>query len=303
MPGLLIQLRDSFRLLSARPAISLTIVGMLALGIASNAAVFSLFDSVFLRPLPFTEPERLVDLDETAPQWNLVHVGVSNPDLWQWQNDNSTFDGMAFFRPPRYNLSIGKRTERVQAAQVTQNMLDVLRLKPHIGRNFTAAEDKPGAAGVVLLSYGLWQRLFSGNQRALGEFVKLDNEPYTIIGVLPRGAVFPDRAELWVPLAADPKVNSGYYVNGIGRLKPGVDIQQAQADLLRIHKAMVAQGHTTNQITSPIVTPLRQRYLGGLTTVGRALLAGVAIVLLIACGNIAALMLVHSSARSRELAI
>ena len=100
MPGLLIQLRDSFRLLSARPAISLTIVGMLALGIASNAAVFSLFDSVFLRPLPFTEPERLVDLDETAPQWNLVHVGVSNPDLWQWQNDNSTFDGMAFFRAP-----------------------------------------------------------------------------------------------------------------------------------------------------------------------------------------------------------
>ena len=303
MPGLLIQLRDSFRLLSARPAISLTIVGMLALGIASNAAVFSLFDSVFLRPLPFTEPERLVDLDETAPQWNLVHVGVSNPDLWRWQNDNSTFDGMAFFRAPRYNLSIGKRTERVQAAQVTQNMLDVLRLKPHMGRNFTAAEDKPGAAGVVLLSYGLWQRLFSGNQRALGEFVKLDNEPYTIIGVLPRGAVFPDRAELWVPLAADPNVNSGYYVNGIGRLRAGVTVEQAQADLLRIHKAMIAQGHATNQITSPIVTPLRERYLGDLTIVGRALLGGVAIVLLIACVNIAALMMVHSSARSREFAI
>src|SRR5215469_9760881 len=233
MPGLLIQLRDSFRLLSARPAISLTIVGMLALGIAGNAAVFSLFDSVFLRPLPFAESERLVDLDETAPQWNLVHVGVSNPDLWQWKNYNSTFEGMAFFRLPRYNLSTGNTTERVHAAQVTENMLEVLRLKPLLGRNFTAAEDKPGAAGVVLLNYSLWQRAFSRNPHVLSELVKLDDQPYTIIGVLPRGAVFPDRAELWVPLAADPNVNSGYYVNGIGRLRAGVTVEQAQADLLR----------------------------------------------------------------------
>jgi predicted permease len=289
--------------LATKPVFSLTIIGMLALGIAGNAAVFSLFDTVFLRPLPFSEPEQLVHLDETAPQWNLVHVGVSNPDLWRWQNDNSTFQRMAFFRTPRYNLSLGNTTERLQAAQVSQTMLDVLQLKPFLGRNFTAAEDKPGAAGVVLLSYRLWQSLFNSRPHVLGELVKLDDEPYTIVGVLPRGAVFPDRAELWVPLAADPNVNSGYYVNGIGRLKPGVNIQQAQADLLRIHKAMIAQGHATNQITSPIVTPLRQRYLGDLTTVGRALLGGVAIVLLIACVNIAALMLVHSSARSRELAI
>ena len=299
----LAQLRHSFRLLSARPAFSLTVVGILALGIAGNAAVFSLFDGVFLRPLSLAEPERLVDLDETAPQWNLVHVGVSNPDLWQWKNYNSTFEGMAFFRSPRYNLSIGNTTERVPAAQVTQNMLDVLRLKPLLGRNFTAAEDKPGAAEVVLLSYSLWQRVFNSDPQVLGELVKLDDEPYTIIGVLPRGAVFPDRAELWVPLAADPNVNSGYYVNGIGRLKAGVSIAKAQADLLRIHKAMIAEGYATNRITSPIVTSLRERYLGNLTMVGRALLGGVAIVLLIACVNIAALMMVHGSARSRELAM
>jgi len=299
----LIRFRQSFRLLSARPAFSLTVVAILALGIAGNAAVFSLFDSVFLRPLPFAESEHLVDLDETAPQWNLVHVGVSNPDLWQWKNYNSTFEGMGFFRLPRYNLSIANTTERVQAAQVTENMLEVLRLKPVLGRNFTAAEDKPGAAGVVLLSYSLWQRAFNRNPHVLSELVKLDDQPYTIIGVLPRGAVFPDRAELWVPLAADPNVNSGYYVNGIGRLKPGVSIAKAQADLLRIHKAMIAEGHVSNQITSPILTPLRERYLGDLTIVGRTLLGGVAMVLLIACVNIAALMMVHGSARSSELAI
>src|SRR5215470_15387027 len=103
----LARLRHCFRFLVAKPAFGFMIVGMLALGIAGNAAVFSLFDSVFLRPLPFAEPQQLVDLDETAPQWNLVHVGVSNPDLWQWQNDNSTFAGIAFRRSPRYNLSIG----------------------------------------------------------------------------------------------------------------------------------------------------------------------------------------------------
>lgn len=299
----LIRLRHSIRFLLGKPAFSFMVVGMLALGIAGNAAVFSLFDSVFLRPLPFAESERLVDLDETAPQWNLAHVGISNPDLWQWGHGNSTFEGMAFFRSTRFNVSIGNETERVPAAQVSQNMLDILRLNPFLGRNFDVTEDRPGDAGVVLLSYGLWQRLFNSNPHILGEPVKLDDEPYTIIGILPREAVFPDRAELWVPLAADPEVSSGYYVNGIGRLKSGVSIRQAEADLLRIHKAMILQGHPTNQITSPIVMLLRERYLGDLTMVGRTLLSGVAIVLLIACVNIAALMLVHNSARSREFVI
>src|SRR5215469_4644630 len=299
----LIRLRYGFRFLRAKPTFSFMVVGMLVLGIAGNAAIFSLFDSVFLRPLPFAEPDSLVDVDETAPRWNLVHVGVSNADLWHWEYENSTFEGMAFFRSPRLNLSIGNTTERIQAAQVTQKMLDVLRLKPLLGRTFTAEEDKPGAAGVVLLSYRLWQRLFNGNPRVLGELAKLDDEPYTIVGVLPREAVFPDRAELWVPLVTDPNVRSGYYVNGIGRMRPGVTVACAQADLFRIHKAMIAQGYTTNQITSPIVMPLRKRYVGDLAIVAGALFAGVAIVLLIACVNISALMMVHSSARSRELAI
>src|SRR5262249_7301668 len=130
-----------------------------------------------------------------------------------------------------------------------------------------------------------------------------DDAPYAVIGVLPPEAVFPDRAELWVPLAADPNLNTGYYANGIGRLKPGVSIPQAQADLVRIHKAMIAQGHATNRITSPILTPIRERYVGDFRTAGSVLLGAVAVVLLIACVNIAALVMVHTSGRSRELAI
>jgi predicted permease len=291
------------RVLYTRPSFSLTIVGMLALGIASNIAVFTVFNSLYLRPLPFPESDRLIDLDETAPKWNLQRVGVSNPDLSQWRSSNSTFESMAFFRGPSCNFSDSGVTQRIQIAQVTREMLEVLHLRPVIGRNFSADEDKPGGAKVLLLNDGLWQRMYHSNVNVLGRALKLDDEPYTVVGVLPRGAVFPDRAELWVPLAADPNVSSGYYVNGVGRLKPGVSLEQAGADLLRIHKAMISAGHTVNEITSPKLTPLRERYLGDFKTVGRALMAAVAMVLLIGCVNIAALILVRGFSRARELAI
>jgi putative ABC transport system permease protein len=182
-------------------------------------------------------------------------------------------------------------------------MLDVLGLKPAIGRNFTPDEDKPGGAKVVLLNDGLWQRLFQGDRNVLGRVLKLDEEAYTIVGVLPREAVFPDRAELWTPLAPDTNGHTGYFASGIGRLKSGVSIEQARADLRRVHKAMIADGQKANEITSPILTPLRDRYLGDFKTVSRVLLASVGLVLLIACVNIAALMMVRGSFRSREIAI
>src|SRR5207237_5467452 len=123
-----------------------------------------------------------------------------------------------------------------------------------------------------------------------GRVVTLDAQPYTVIGVLPREAVFPDRAGVWTPVAADPNSPSGYYLNGVGRLKSGVSIEQAEADLLRVHKAMISDGRKVNQITSPILTPLRDRYLGDFKTVSRVLSGAVGLVLLIACVNIAALM-------------
>jgi putative ABC transport system permease protein len=251
-------LRIAFRNIRTRPLFSLMVIGMLALGVASNAAIFSIFNSLFLHPLPFAESGRLINLNETAPKWNLKYVGVSSADFDEWSKSNSTFDSMGFFRGPSYNLSDGGAAQRVNGAQVTQNMLDVLRLKPLIGRNFTPDEDKPGGPKVVLLSYGLWQRVFRGDRNLLGGILKLDDQAYTVIGILPREAVFPDRTDLWTPLQADPSRYSGYYVTGVGRLKPGVSIEQARADLLRIHKAMVPE-HNLNEITSPVLTPLRDR--------------------------------------------
>ena len=303
MHGLTHDLKIAFRNIRTRPAFSLMVIGMLALGIAGNAAIFSIFNGLFLRPLPFAESERLVDLDETAPKWNLKFVGVSNIDSFEWIKSSSTFDSLAFFRGQNYNLVDRGAAQRVTGAQVTHSMLDVLGLKPALGRNFLPDEDRPGGAKVALLSDGLWQQVFRSDRDVLGRVVKLDEQAYTVIGVLPREAVFPGQAELWTPLAADPNTPSGYYLSGVGRLKPGVSIDQARADLLRVHKAMVAQGHKVNEITSPVLTPLRDRYLGDFKIVSRVLLGAVAMVLLIACVNIAALMLVRGSSRAREIAI
>jgi hypothetical protein len=140
-------LKTAFRNLRTQPWFSLMVIGMLALGIAGNAAIFSIFNGLFLRSLPFEESNRLIELDETAPKWNLKYVGVSNPDFCEWRKSNSV-DGSA---------------QRVEGAQVTRDMLDVLRLKPMIGRDFRPEEDKPGGAKVVLLNYGIWQRMFRGD--------------------------------------------------------------------------------------------------------------------------------------------
>ena len=202
MHGLTHDFKIALRNLRTQPWFSLMVIGMLALGIAGNGAIFSIFNSLFLRPLPFRESNRVIELDETAPKWNLKYVGVSNPDSYEWRKSNSTFDAMAFFTNVSYNLSDGGAAQRVQGAQVTRDMLEVLRLTPLIGRDFRPEEDKPGGAKVVLLSHGLWQRVFQGDRNVLGRVVKLDEQPYTVIGVLPPEAVFPDRTEFWTPVAA-----------------------------------------------------------------------------------------------------
>lgn len=292
-------LRIAYRVLTSKPGFSLMVIGMLALGIAGNAAMFSVFNGLFLRPLPFPRPERLVDLDETAPKWNLRYVGVSNQDFYVWRKENSTFESMGFFNLSSFNLSGHGQAQRVQGAQVTHDLLRVFDLKLVLGRNILPEEDRPGGAKVALLGQSLWKRLFDGDRNVLGRILKLDNVAYTVIGVLPPEAAFPSDTDLWVPLAADTTKGSGWYLNGVGRLKPGVSVEQARVDLTRVHRAQIHAGREVNEITSPVVAPLRERYLGEFRASTQALLGAVAIVLLIACVNIAGLMMVRGAARSR----
>jgi len=300
---MLYDLRMAIRGMRQKPGFSLMVVGMLALGIAGNAAIFSTFNSMFLKPLPFPDSSRLIDLDETAPKWNLHYTGVADVDLFAWREHNTTFESMAFFDVPNFNLSKLGPAQHIRGAKVSSDMLHVLKLKVLFGRDFLPEEDRENGDKVALLSYGLWQRLFAGDRGVLGRQIVLDDVPYRIIGVLPSTAVYPDRADVWMPLAIGRTEDRGWYLGGIGRLKPGVTVAQASADLLRVHRAQIAAGRTANRITSPILTPVRQKYLGDYRAISQALLVAVAVVLLIACVNIAALMLVRASARSHEMAI
>ena len=302
MSSFLYDTKLAMRSLRKKPGFSLMVCGMLALGVAGNATIFSVFNGLFLKPLPFPHSERLVDLDETAPSWNLRYVGVSVPDYNSWRQDNRTFEKMAFFQFRSLNLSGVGAAQRVLGAMVTYDLLDTLGLQPALGRNFRPEEDKPGGAKVALLGYDLWQRVFQGDRQILGRVIRLSDQPYTVIGVLPREAVFPSNVELWAPLAADPNRHNGWFLGGIGRLKQGVTITQAAADLTRGHKARVEQKQA-NEHTSPVISNLRERYLGDFRTVSTVLLAGVAVVLLIACVNIASLMMVRASSRTHEIAI
>ena len=296
-------LKVAIRMAAQKPAFAAMVAGILALGIASSAAIFSVFNGLFLRPLPFAEPSRLVDLDETAPKWDLKYVSISNFDAYHWMWGNTTFDGMAFFAHRGANLSDnGLAAQRVETSAVTCALLNVLGLKPALGRNFLPVEDRPGGDKVILLGYDLWQRLYHGDRKILGHVLKLDAEPYTVVGVLPREAALPPDVDAWTPLAVDPNSSGSFYLSGVGRLKRGVTIDQARADLTRVHKSFL-KAQPVNADTAPILQPLRDRYLGDYRTVTHILLGAVAVLMLIACVNIAGLMLVRGQARAREIAV
>src|SRR5258708_28613175 len=209
-------LRVAFRNMRTKQACSLMVVGMLALGVAGNAAIFSIFNGLFLRPLPFPEAQQVIDVDETAPKWNLHYVGVSIQDFFAWRSHNSTFDAMAFFSQSSFNLSDRGNAQRILGAKATYDLLNVLRLKPVLGRNFLPEEDRPGGAKVTLLGYDLWQRMCQGDRNGLGRVVQLDNEAYTVGGALPVEVLIPDRSDLCTHCAAHPhpKNGSGWCLRG-----------------------------------------------------------------------------------------
>ena len=293
-------IRFAVRQALRQPTHAFLIVLLMAVGIAGNAAVFRVFNGLFLRPLPFEDPRGLVDLDETAPQWNLEYVGVSIMDFRDWQRENETFQGMAAYTTGGGNLVREGTGERIEYLAVTHTMDDVLGLDARRGRFFTEEEDTPDAPRVALLSPGFWEQSFGADPDIVGSTVSLDGLPVEIVGILPPEAGFLGEADLWMPLREDDR--SSYYLSAVGRMLPGVSVEQARADLTATHEAR-AEVRSENEVTSPTVQSLRERYLGEYRLGGGLLLAAVTVVLLIACGNIAGLMFARSIARRDEMIV
>jgi predicted permease len=296
-------LRSAVRSLAHQRGATALVVFMLTLGIAANVAVFSLVNGLFLRPFPFAHPERLVYINETAPRWNLEIVGVNYPDFHRWREDARLFESMALFEISDYNLADARGAERVRGARVTWDFPRVLGVEPILGRSFTAAEDAPKGPRVVVLSESLWTSRFGRDPNVIGKSLSLEGAAATIVGVMPAEAAFPDDVLLWMPMAGDPNQQGlSYSSDGIGRLKPGVTAADADRDLKRAHQP-IWDKTDKDHVVSPFVRPLRDQFVRDYRTAASTVFAAVGILLMIACANVAAVMLARALARRREMGI
>jgi predicted permease len=302
-PMLGTDLKYSIRWLVRQKFSTALVVAMLMLGIAANVVVFGLVNSLFLRPFPFPHAERLVYINETAPRWNLDVVGVNYPDFVQWRQDAKLFDGLALYDGESWNLSDDTGSERIEGASVTYDFANVLGIQPMLGRMFTADEDHPKAEYVVVISEGLWQSRFGGTRDVIGRTLKLNGRPHTIVGVMPGAVRFPGNVRLWVPMRGDPaQTYQSYGGNGLGRLKPGVTAQDGQKDLLRIQQP-IWDKRDHDHVVSPFARPLREELAQDFRTQTKALAGAGAILLIVACANVASVMLARALARRREMGI
>ena len=295
--------RATIRGLRRQRASTILVVVMLALGIASSTVVFGLVNGVFLRPLPFDEPDRLVYINEKAPTWNLDRTGINYPDFHQWRQAAQAFEAIALYTQSSFNLADDHGVERLLGGRMTHDLPRVLRVDPLIGRTFTPEEDRPNAPRVLLLSERMWRDRFNADPRVTGKTLRLNGIVFEIIGVLPQRAEFPFEAHVWVPLAGDPNQQGlSYSWEGMGRLKPGVSVQQAEEDLLRAH-APIWETRDRDKIVSPIVQLLHDTLVRDYRVVAQALFGAVTLLLVVACANVAAIMLARAIARRREMGI
>jgi len=309
METLLQDLRYGTRVLWKSPAYTAVAVIVLALGIGANTAIFSVVNAVLLRPLPFPEAERLVQVWHVPPQKSFpgaTEFAVSAANYLDWKERNHSFEQLSIYSFRGFNVTGTDHPEAVQAAQVSADFFATLRQRPIIGRPFMAEDDQPGHGNVVILSSAYWKSHMGADPNVVGRELMLDGEKYSIVGVMDANSHIPSWAEMWAPMAwtsTERAVRSEHHYMVIGRLKPGVDVKQAQAEMTGISTALELQYPQDDKGWGAVVLPLREQFVRDVRPSLLMLLGAVAFVLLIACANVANLALAKTLGRSKEIAI
>ncbi len=298
--------RYGLRTLVKNPGFTAVAILTLALGIGATTAVFSVVDAALIRSLPYKNPGRLVMVWETYRQFPKVWASV--PNFVDWQRENDVFEAIGAYRVARgFTLTGRGEPKRVQATFVSASLFSLLGVKARTGRAFIPAEDEPGSQPVLVLSHALWQRVFGSDGSIVGRSVTLDDMNYTVVGVMPGDFRFPDWADLWMPLGqmGTVELTSRVYhpLDVVARLKPRVTLAKARADMSTIAGRLSREYPKTNEGWAVSVIPLREDLVGGVRQALLILFGAAALVLLIACANVANLMLARAAARQRELAV
>ncbi len=307
-------LRYGARMLFRKPGFTLIAILTLALGIGANTAIFSVVNGVLLRPLPYKEPDRLVRVYSEFPTMNLRKFWISAPEYLDIQKEAKSWESIGAWAAGGVNIAATGDPIRVASTRVTRSLIDTLGVQPAMGRNFTPEEDAPGGPSAAIISHALWQRSFGGQSDIIGKEIRINARPFNVVGVMPQGYVFPpgsnEPVDVWTPFQFDPANpggRGGHFLYLIGRLKAGTTIDQARAEtemLMAGWKSENRAQHLLNPQFHPVLMfPLHQDVVGGAKSAVLTLLGAVAFVLLIACANVASLLLARAEARHREFAV